>query len=110
MICKPFEVVVVPFPFMERPVSKRRPALVLSRETFNREGRAILAMITSQSHSPWPGDCPVENVKEAGLASPSMVRLKLFTLDNKLMLRKIGRLAPADAHRVSGALKDHLTG
>jgi len=34
--------------------------------------------------------------------------LKLFTLDNQLLLRRIGSLAPADRRHVAGALKSHL--
>lgn len=43
-----FDVVVVPFPFMDRPAVKRRPAVVVSSTEFNKvhEGK-ILAMITS---------------------------------------------------------------
>jgi len=49
---KPFEVVVVPFPFTDRNADKRRPALVLSDDRqFNRlSDHAVLAMITSQKN------------------------------------------------------------
>jgi len=33
---------------------------------------------------------------------------RIFTLDNRLLTRKIGSLAPVDQRRVSGALKSHL--
>lgn len=38
MTCKQCDVVVVPFPFTEKLATKRRPALVLSREEFNKRG------------------------------------------------------------------------
>ena len=48
MTCKPYDVVVVPFPFTDRRTSNRRPALALSSETFSAEsGHTVLAMITS---------------------------------------------------------------
>jgi hypothetical protein len=44
--CKPFDVVVVPFPFTDRHLSKRRPALALSSESFSADsGYTILARI-----------------------------------------------------------------
>ncbi|MEX0627389.1 MAG: type II toxin-antitoxin system PemK/MazF family toxin, partial [Cucumibacter sp.] len=47
MICEFGDVVVVPFPFVERPISKRRPALVFSTRAFNTENdHSALAMIS----------------------------------------------------------------
>jgi mRNA interferase MazF len=84
-----YDVVVVPFPFTDRSSSKRRPALVVSRaDTFNQKiGQSVLAMITSASHSDWPLDTPITDLDTAGLPAPSVVRLKLFTLDHRLVIR-----------------------
>lgn len=101
MISELWDVVVVPFPFTERANTKRRPALALSTAAFNESGHTVLAMITSKSHSPWPGDTDIEALEPAGLNTPCMIRLKIFTLDNRLLLKKIGRLSPADRARVA---------
>ncbi len=105
-----FDVVVVPFPFTDRKATKRRPALVLSRaDTFgDRIGHSVLAMITSQGNAPWPLDVPIADGDSAGLSSPSVVRMKLFSLDNRLILRRAGRLARPDQQAVSGSLKQLL--
>ena len=59
MICDLFSVVDVPFPFSDRPHSKRRKALVLSTQEFNRRnGATILMMITSATHTKWHLDNP----------------------------------------------------
>jgi mRNA interferase MazF len=102
-----YDVVVVPFPFTDRAASKRRPALVLSRAAaFNTpSGHAVLAMITSRENEPWPLDVAVADRERAGLPAPSMVRMKLFTLDQRLVLRKIGELAQGDRRNVSRALR-----
>jgi mRNA interferase MazF len=43
----PYSVVVVPFPFIDRAIRRRRPALVVSGESFNSAHTAVLlAMIT----------------------------------------------------------------
>jgi mRNA interferase MazF len=101
-----FDVVVVPFPFTDRRASKRRPALVLSRpETFGTQtGHSVLAMITSQQQPGWPLDVPITDSRSAGLPSPSTVRMKLFTLDHRLVLRKAGRLAKGDREQVARSL------
>jgi mRNA interferase MazF len=101
-----YDVVVVPFPFTDRATTKRRPALVLSRaESINsRAGHSVMAMITSAAHSSWPLDTSLEDLDAAGLPAPSVVRMKLFTLDNTFVVRQAGRLAPTDCRAVAAAL------
>jgi mRNA interferase MazF len=108
VICDRWDVVVVPFPFSDRAAEKRRPALVLSSTAFNRAGHSVLAMITTRGHHPWPGDCNLEDLDDAGLPLPCIVRLKLFTLDNRIILRRLGRLSVADRARVESNLDKHL--
>ena len=106
MIFEAFDVVVVPFPFTDRATTKRRPALVLSdRRVFNQPvGQVVLAMITSAKHSDWPLDVDLHDLDAAGLPSASIVRMKLFTLDQLLILRKAGSLAQSDRISVRQAL------
>ena len=102
MTYNPFDVVVVPFPFTDSAQTKRRPALVLSQSA-NFGGKiehSVLAMITSQNNEPWPLDCAIKNKKLSGLTAPSVVRMKLFTLDNRFILRKIGHLSKKDQNQV----------
>lgn len=103
MICDPWDVVVVPFPFVDLPGSKRRPALVLSRRGFNRQGHTILAMITTKRQPAWPGDVMLEDRSSAGLPRQCLVRLKLFTLDNRLLADRLGRLGEVDRTAVAAA-------
>ena len=95
---KAFDVVVVPFPFTERSTIKRRPALVLSDAgNFNRQvGQSVLAMIASAKNSNWPLDVEIEDLDSAGLPSASIVRMKLFTLDDRLVIRKAGVISKTD--------------
>lgn len=110
MTYKAFDVVVVPFPFTDRMSAKRRPALVLSDAgAFNSQvGHSLLAMITSTAHADWPLDTAVADLKSAGLASPSIVRMKLFTLDHRLIVRGAGTLGAKDRDAVVRALRKLL--
>lgn len=107
MTYKPFDVVVVPFPFTDIKANKRRPALILSSdEKFNKtRGHAVLAMITSQKNPDWPLDTTITDNRQAGLKAPSKVRMKLFTLDNRLIVKKIGKLTVKDERAVSKTLR-----
>jgi mRNA interferase MazF len=108
VICEPWNVVVVPFPFVEKVGTKRRPALVLSTAGFNESGNTILAMITTRAHQPWPGDTPIVRLEEAGLNVSCIVRLKLFTLDNRLIARRVGHLSPLDQEKAAQQLHQYL--
>lgn len=102
-----YEVVVVPFPFTDKAAVKRRPALVLSElVSFNRPaGHSVMAMITSATENGWPHDVAITDLKSAGLSVPCVVRFKLFTMDNRLVLRKAGKLAKADRETVHLAIR-----
>ena len=103
--CEPFDVIVVPFPFTDKAASKRRPALVLSAAAFSSAtGHIVLAMITTASFSSWASDVALRDWKAAGLPKASLVRMKLFTLDMRFVLRKLGSLSAHDRKRVIGSL------
>jgi mRNA interferase MazF len=98
------DVVVVPFPFTDRQASKRRPAVVLSSARRFSSGHSVLAMITSAINAPWPLDVVIADGAKAGLQASSVVRMKLFTLDERLILRRIGVLSTADRSRVAQSI------
>jgi mRNA interferase MazF len=109
MICKPFDVVEVPFPFIDSPKAKSRKAVVLSRETFNRNNNATtLAMITSATNSEWFKDVSIKDLKKAGLKKECVVRFKLFTIQNDLIKKKVGSLSSLDREEVSVKLSQSL--
>jgi len=110
VIYNTFDVITVPFPFTDKASSKRRPALVLSDGTaFNNTCQhSVLAMITSQQQVPWPLDVIINDAEKAGLLIHCCVRMKLFTLDNKLIIRKIGHLGKKDQQAVSHAIQKLL--
>ncbi|MEX0588900.1 MAG: type II toxin-antitoxin system PemK/MazF family toxin [Cyanobium sp.] len=89
--------VKVPFPFSERQAVKGRPAVVLSKPEFqDQSGHVVLTMVTSAQRSTWPLDWPIQDLEVAGLQRPCLIRLKIFTLDQRLVLKPLGRLGLAD--------------
>jgi mRNA interferase MazF len=97
MICNHWDIVAVPFPFMERNALKRRPALVISTKEFNAANdHTILAMITASILEKWPSDHLITKPKEAGLNHDCFVRMKVFTLPNVMISKIIGELSDED--------------
>ena len=101
----PFALVRVPFPFTERQAIKRRPALVLSKPAFQEQsGHLLLAMVTSARNSKWPTDWQIRDLQAAGLPQPCVVRFKLFTLDQSLLIGSLGALSEAARRGVDSRL------
>ncbi|MXX40393.1 MAG: type II toxin-antitoxin system PemK/MazF family toxin [Gemmatimonadetes bacterium] len=89
--------------------AKRRKALVLSDAVFNRKNASsLLMMITSAARSAWHLDVSLEQWSQAGLRKPCLARMKLFTLDNGLILGRVGSLTAEDQQRVTQALRAAL--
>ncbi len=111
IICERWDIILVPFPFVDLPVAKVRPALVFSTSKFNEANdHSILMMITSAKRSVWPSDIIISDLTNAGLPTESLLRWKVFTLPNTKILRRIGRLAEIDHSRVKAAQIQHLLG
>ena len=67
-----------------------------------------MAMITSAKQSDWPLDTVITDIQSAGLPVASKIRLKLFTLDHRLVRRSLGRLSTEDQAVFEGHLKSLL--
>jgi mRNA interferase MazF len=97
VICERYDVAVIPFPFAEIPVIKRRPAIVISGRSFNEANASTLvAMITSSTLDDWPSDVHIVDLNAAGLKVRCKVRWRLTTIPNDLIIRTTGRLEGAD--------------
>ena len=92
-----WQIAVVPFPFVDSSYAKPRPVLILSRCEFNQQQQhCLVAMITTAKHSQWVGDTLIQDIKMAGLAVSSLIRLKLFTVNISIMRGAIGYLNDHD--------------
>ncbi len=97
MICERHEVIVVPYPFHEIDVVKRRPVVVISGRSFNEaNGWTVVAMITSAKRTSWASDMEIADIHSAGLQTPCIVRMRFQTLPNEILDRRIGKLGAAD--------------
>ena len=90
------DIVRVPFPYADRPITQRRPALVVSDGTLGSGLLLWVLMITSVENRPWPSDIAIPEAPElTGLAAPSIVRtVKLATIEAGTA-ETIGRLDEA---------------
>ncbi|MDA8232005.1 MAG: type II toxin-antitoxin system PemK/MazF family toxin [Magnetospirillum sp.] len=104
-----WDVVKVPFPYTDRPVRQRRPALVVAANGIQEaHGLLWVLMITSAENRGWPGDVEVSDLAAAGLPAPSVVRTaKIATIEAR-DAERIGSLAAADRVEVARRLSTEL--
>ena len=103
---KPGDIVIVPFPFIDKPVQKLRPALVLSSNPDGEYGNhLVLAMITSAKRSRWESDIILKEWQAAGLKAESIVRWKIFTIEDELIKEKRGNLSSNDLKSVKDGFR-----
>lgn len=105
MICNIGDIVIIPFPFTDSESYKPRPAVVLSNNFWNKSHmHSLLAMITTACNTDWESDIKISNLEMSGLTTDSVIRFKLFTLDNRLIKSKIGELNDSDKAKVKEKL------
>ena len=104
------DVVLVPFPFTNQTASKKRPAVIVSNRDYNDAKPDVVVMpITSQIRSsPALGEVWVSRWQEAGLLKPSAVRPVFATLEQVLIIRRLGALANNDRAALKQAIVDVL--
>lgn len=102
-----WDIIWTPFPFTDRLQAKLRPAVVLSRAaSFNAESHhVVLAMITTAKHSSFPLDVPIRDLESANLPMYSLIRMKLFTLDQRVIQTTAGKLGEDDRARLKTSLQ-----
>lgn len=107
--CSRYDVVAVPFPYTDRPVRQRRPALVVSgNEVTEKHGLVWVMMITSAENRRWTDDIVIDDIGLAGLPIPSVIRpAKIATVETRDVEVR-GRIAARAVKGVQKALHRYL--
>lgn len=107
-----WDVVAVPFPYIEGYETKRRPALVISTDTFHQRQNACYgAMITTARNMSdvRDGDIEIRDLARAGLSASCVVRpARLTTFEIGQDIRRIGSLGAGERRAVSALLKQWI--
>ena len=105
-----WDIILVPFPFTNLETTQKRPALIVSPDKYNNKKDVVIAFITSKLDVEYTtGDYKLQEWKEAHLPKPSMLCMKLATIDNSIILKKLGRLTEKDIERYSELLVRFFT-
>lgn len=92
------DIVLVPFPFTSHAASKQRPAVIVSSRAYNEERPDLVMMAVTSQLRPTPalGEVWLRRWQAAGLLKPSAIKPVLATLEQGLVIRRLGGLAADD--------------
>jgi len=102
------DVILVPFPFTDQTGTKKRPAVIVSNAVYNQERRDVVIMaITSQVRPAAVHEAILQDWKAAGLLKSSVMKPVFATMEQQLILRRLGALSArdqADLRKIIGAV------
>jgi mRNA-degrading endonuclease toxin of MazEF toxin-antitoxin module len=92
------DIVLVPFPFTDQSGAKKRPAVIVSGTVYNRARRDVVIMaVTSQiKPSGTFAEVIIQDWQAAGLLKPSAIRPVFATIEQTLILKRLGELSTRD--------------
>lgn len=104
---KKWDIVLVPFPFTDLATTKKRPALIISPDEYNKKLDVVIVFITSNLDVEYRiGDYKIQEWEKSNLPKPSMLRMKFATIDKSIIIKKLGRLTETDVKEFSEILID----
>ena len=106
---KPWDVILVPFPFTDCSLNKRRPAIVVSCDMYNDSGNLVIGFLTSNLHGASRlGDYNLAAYQHAGLPLPTRFRAEFATISGKLAVKRLGSLMAVDQAAISESIRTVL--
>jgi mRNA interferase MazF len=105
------DVILVPFPFSDQSTTEKRPAVIISSDKYNSLSSDVIIMaITSRiDNLSSVGEATIRDWQDAGLIKPSAIKAAISTIEQKLILKKLGHLSENDLESLNNTLKTLLS-
>lgn len=100
------ETVLVRYPFTDLSGSKVRPAVVVSTPHVSQD--LFIVPLTSHTIPLLPGEFVLSDRAVAGLHVPTAVKRGIFTVQQTLIVKALGRVSSADAQKLDVAIRKWL--
>ena len=103
-------IVLVPFPFTDQTGIKKRPAVIVSSAAYNQARRDLVIMaVTSQLRPSGAfGEVIVSDWQAAGLIKPSVIKPVITTVEQTLVIRRLGQLKREEQEALRKAISKIL--
>ncbi len=102
------DIVLVPFPFTDQSGAKKRPAVIVSSTAYNQARRDVVIMAVTSQIKPSGafGEVIIQDWQAASLLKPSAIKPVFATIEQTLILKRLGQLSTRD----QPALRDAISG
>ncbi len=97
------DTVPMPFPYSDLSQTKRRPALILSTNSYNSRSEDFICCAVTSNPRQYHGSVPIEaaDLESGWLAYESLVKpSKVFTLHQKNIVKVLGRISMTNGNEV----------
>ncbi len=105
---EPWQIVAVPFPYVERPIQQRRPTLVVAAGLGDSYDLLWVLMITAAANRRWPYDVEINDHTAAGLPIPSVIRTAKIATISASVATRLGVLPAANVAEIVAILRKRL--
>ncbi|MGH9878626.1 MAG: type II toxin-antitoxin system PemK/MazF family toxin [Nitrososphaerales archaeon] len=106
------DIVLVPYPFSDLSQAKYRPAIVMSNDVYNRKFKDFIAIPLTTNPNTRDHTVPVTSreMETGSLTVASVAKVdKIFSLEQKLVVRTYGRLRQDIFNKIRSELLGILT-
>lgn len=105
------DIVLVPFPFSDQTAIKKRPAVIISSDNHNNSSLDVVIMAVTSKVEKYSntGDCHINDYKSAGLLKPSSIKPAISTIEQSLIIKKLGKLSSFDINTMDRTLRELLS-
>jgi mRNA interferase MazF len=100
------DVIIVRYPFSDISSSKVRPAVVISAPHVSED--VFVIPLTSGTISLLAGEFVLADWAKAGLNVETAVKRGIYTVNKKLIIKKVGKLSTSDFKRLESSLREWL--
>jgi mRNA interferase MazF len=100
------DVILVGYPFSDLTTTKVRPGIVISVPHPSQD--VFITPLTSRTQNLLPGEFVLREWQQAGLNTVTAVKRGIFTLEQSLIIKKIGVLSQIDRTLLDNSLSSWL--
>lgn len=103
------DIVLIPIPFTDLSSYRRRPVIIISNNTYNRETDDIVVVAMTSNLKPIDYGFVItsDDLKLGSLRRPSRIRVdKIYTLAQSIVVKTFGRVNETTFDRICGLLRE----
>jgi mRNA interferase MazF len=100
------EVVLVRYPFSDLTSTKVRPAVIVNAPHTSQD--VLIVPLTSRTTGLLAGEFVLTDWQGAGLNVETVVKRGIFTIHERLVLKRVGRLVAKDTEKLEASVREWL--